>query len=352
MYKNYFISFVSSLITLFLVMISVNYFIDSGNIFHYNTDFLVENICNGHNIFITSNNVNYRKLKCDIIEKYTNKVEAIIIGSSEIMWINNSLTTEKTVLNAGVNSAWFDSYIGILGALFYNNIHFKKIYFHVRPEFFYDELCYDDEIFGYRDWMLDYLNTNQFSDSSIEKSMSDTNINYTNLFSVPYFKENIYYFFKNFDKIRKYGRFGICSDGFNLPYIHCADLSLDQGNQLEDAKYVREDSLNMVNDLYPDNYLLLSKNKCKIFEDLIEFIQKKNIEICFIIPPIAPSLWENIKTTNKNDFEQLEKYVHGISLKYHVKCIGNFNPEFYNLKDSDFYDSRHIRRERLSILFN
>ena len=41
-----------------------------------------------------------------------------------------------------------------------------------------------------------------------------------------------------------------------------------------------------------------------------------------------------------------------MSNKYNLKTIGTYNPYKIGMKDEDFYDARHVRRELLGIYFD
>lgn len=85
------------------------------------------------------------------------------------------------------------------------------------------------------------------------------------------------------------------------------------------------------------------------FEAFIEYLQAKNIQIIFFLPPYHPIVYSKI--TERNDLyhcvPELEQYLRDTAAKYGITVCGSYDPAVCGLANTDFLDGIHLRQESI-----
>jgi len=119
--------------------------------------------------------------------------------------------------------------------------------------------------------------------------------------------------------------------------------SLDRVNSMAE-QYIDNGNVYHLN-----NYDELDTNRKKMFIELIDDIQKENINVIFLLSPYHPLVYEEIKNSHK--LENVENYLLELADNKEIKVWGSYNPENVNFTELDFYDGMHPKRESLNKLF-
>jgi len=83
-------------------------------------------------------------------------------------------------------------------------------------------------------------------------------------------------------------------------------------------------------------------SRMELFEDFVRYLQKKKVEVVFVLLPFHPALY---KLFNENPEYRivitLEKSLKDFAIQNHVKLIGSYDPGKYQLEGKDFIDVTH-----------
>ena len=92
----------------------------------------------------------------------------------------------------------------------------------------------------------------------------------------------------------------------------------------------------------------------EIFEKLIVYLQEQGTEVDLYLCPLSPALWDRIEQEKESYIilKELEMFAHEMSNKYELKLTGAYNPYQIGATNSDFWDSRHFRHDRLDDFFS
>jgi len=91
----------------------------------------------------------------------------------------------------------------------------------------------------------------------------------------------------------------------------------------------------------------LSPEYTQLFEKFIEYLQAKNIEIIFYLPPYHHTVYytaNHYKDIYHCLFET-EDYLNDVAEKYGIRLYGSYNPDMCGLTNADFMDGMHARQE-------
>ena len=103
-----------------------------------------------------------------------------------------------------------------------------------------------------------------------------------------------------------------------------------------------------------DDFPEISEKYTDQFERFIEYLQAKNIEVVFYLPPYHPHVYRTAQrnTEKYHCFLEVEDYLNSTAKKYGIEVYGSYDPEKLGLTNADFYDGIHLRRESVSKILN
>lgn len=106
--------------------------------------------------------------------------------------------------------------------------------------------------------------------------------------------------------------------------------------------------------LYMEGYTELETAQCTLFEEFIEYVQSRGVEVVFFLAPYHPFLYEYVTLYNYDDhagFFEVEPYVRTYAAKKGIPVVGSYDPRLLGLKDEDFFDGLHVRAEGIAKYF-
>lgn len=287
-----FISKLVGFVPILTVIIFVNLRVDPANI--YKKDYerkAAEILLSGQNV-VGMDNYDERILQEEIIRRLKETPDTIIIGSSRVMTLSGEvLGIEGGCWNHGVSGAGILDYLGILG---------------IYDE--YSELP-GQVIIGLDPWILNDNSTDtryqsiakyvdrfrrkvegtdgriQLERISFEKEMQ--------LVSLSYFQSALHLITENPELLKKSEiKFYGTNKKDVEESIRYTDGSIEY-NRVARKWTVDEVFANakayVSQELYEiENYQILSKEKCTLFENMIDYLQKNGTDIIFYLPPYHP----------------------------------------------------------------
>lgn len=333
--------------TLFLVSaMFFNYFIDGFAIFNNKMiEKISTHIINGNSI-ANLLNLDERTIHEMIIKNHNKAYDVIALGSSRIMPVSQDFF-QMSFFNHGMSGAVLNDYLGILGLYIKNNKMPKAI------------------IFGLDPWILNsnpdsrwkslYAYVNFFKEHSLNKSTVQISLEQNNFLSKARELLSLSYTIYNFklltSKEKIYFLNNRCDPRFSC-FLQDGSHKESQEESLATieetrAKARQYSSSHPIYHLENFNHL-----DTEDFEKMIDFLQRKKIKVIFYLPPYHPLVYEKISNDKryKNAIEA-EKYFVDFAKKHHIRIIGSYNPNKVDIKELDFYDGMHLKRESYKKIF-
>ncbi len=344
-----------------LVALAVtNVYEDPSNIFHDVGDNVAQAISSGHEVYISSSNLNEREVKSCLIERMPDKVDCVAIGPSLIMCVNSDIVNDGTFVNLGVSGGGLYSMLEQLGMLEKFGKKTDRIII-CADSYIFDEQVSPPNMFEgkFRDYsshMVSMIN----HEESAWPEQDENGLNLEKIeqaFSITYFQGAQNQIVKQNQIFLKRPRWGIIEDGMDFSgSFYSADGSWNYGANVTNAgtQDVIRDCQNYDIEEKLAKGRHASAYSLEVFEKLVSYLTEQGIEVELFMCPLAPSLWNRLEL-NKSEYymlDEIEELVDQMVEKYNVKVTGSYNPYELGMSDSDFYDARHVRRELLGDYFD
>lgn len=94
-----------------------------------------------------------------------------------------------------------------------------------------------------------------------------------------------------------------------------------------------------------ENYNELSRENCLLLEKMVEYLQTKETEVIFYLPPYHPIVYDYIK--RNKDYEMVleaETYFRSLAKEKGIDIYGSYDPGRMDCTEDDFLDGMHMRR--------
>lgn len=324
-------------------MSTFNYKIDSLGIFG-NSNYLsqaAKSLTNG-NMIAGLKNYDERLFQELIIKNLEVKNDIIAIGSSRAMKLRKRFLSKQNInfFNHSVSGASLEDYIAILGI-------YEKIHGYLPATI----------ILGIDPWVFNkYNNQNRWKtlkkyyDFEIQR-IHNTKQNESDNFNITKWKQLINYdytisnikFFKSMLK-NKGEAFYITNTIKIDEAIKDVDGSIYYSYKLRYPNYdeVKHSAIAYAKgNVYSlTNYNSL--NNIKEFEDFIQYLKSRKINIIFFLHPYNPITYDLLQKNEKYQYINIsEEYLNDFSTKNSIQIKGSFNPHRYEFKNEDFSDGMH-----------
>ncbi len=348
------------LIPLLVFFVFTNIYEDPANIFHNESKEIAETIIKGNAAYSATGNGNEREVKKYLIMNMPDEVDCVAVGPSLIMCVGQEIVGSESFYNLGVSGG--DMY-DILAQFALLDIYGKKVnrvIICVDSYFFDDDLNSEEndrnmQLMDYSKYMLDILHNNEIHE--IEEDKLSTKTVVEQAFSVSYFQASWNQVLLNKTYQMDDMRWGIVDEDFDgmKPY-YCSDGSwvYAKSFQMNDLNYVLDDcnTYNIKTQFAYDKHI--SEYSKDVFESLIVYLKNEGVEVEFYFCPLAPRLWDRVELEKEHYaiLDEITFFANDISKKYECKITGSYNPYELKITDEDFYDARHVRREKLAEYFD
>ncbi|MBR0095551.1 MAG: hypothetical protein IJP88_00020 [Synergistaceae bacterium] len=365
MRKNKWLRFLPFL-PLLLLLICVNIYLDAGNRFHEFGEAFIHELLSGSQVYIKSGNISERDMKMLLLRNAPQNIGGIIIGSSTSMCVSKADSGTANFFNLGVSNADFYDMLAFIGFAKACNKNFGRVI--ISPtEAFFDEKAYNthemhvtahNKFKAYADYMINYLDGKESIAPNVEILQSSIFDKFTPIFSLTYFQANIKA--ASGLELAKFNdaRIGIVDKDFNFKYwSYMPDGSLVYSMKQQQAtsddviKACKSFALKDLDVRFAKNAHASEYSK-KYLDKLIKYLISSGTQVEIFLCPLAPALWDAYDENLRPILPEAENYCHELASKYNLKLTGSYNPYKVGIRNSDYYDARHIRRERLSKYFD
>lgn len=338
-----------------------NFVADPGNIFHdVSSREAAQQIAKGKAVYSVGN-FNERNVKFNLIQFLPENVDCLVFGPSLSMGIRSHDVGTDNFFNLGESDADFYDIMAQFGALEFFKKNYKRVVICVDFDYFCEtyikQNIKDLKYKPYALYMIDVLNHKNVVAPNLKSSLVDKIISWMELLSISYFQSSTRILLTNLNDIvlRK-----ATTDRIGTP-----DESYDGAYYKKDASWVYAKSfqaqglnfvLNDIKKYQMTPHLVkkehLRKESVEVFEKLINYLQTKDVDIELYLCPFPPTLWNKIDRKEYVMVDELEEYAKSIAKKYNLKLTGAYDPNVLGVSDEDFYDSRHLRHEKLSVFMD
>ncbi|GAP72096.1 hypothetical protein SAMD00024442_24_12 [Candidatus Symbiothrix dinenymphae] len=325
-----------------LSIVATNYFVDPANLFRkgYGSD-IVDYLLQGYNV-AGATNYDERSLQRQYIEKLPKCPTEIVLGSSRVMLIGQTMTGNERLMNHGVTGAVLED----LMAIYYlyekkgcNQLH--KVLIGLDPWLL-------NVNHGNTSWTILKNEYNDFANILLKKGKRfqfgaswGNFYKYPELFSFSYLKSSIAYLRKLKKPICKPTKEAINEDGTKRID---GSVAYDTTYRNADLKEINQKARDFnANPIYLiKNFTSLWQDYCLLFSKFIEYLQQKGIEVEFILLPFHPQVYNYFRTDNYYKIVlDVETYFVNYATKHQITVYGSYDPEKYRLGEFDFYDGFH-----------
>lgn len=345
-----------ALLPVLLYMMFINYSIDPANIYHDASKEIANSLLGGQAASFGTGNGNEREVKRNLIIGMPEEVDCVAMGPSLVMGVRSDMVGTSSYYNLGESSADFYDILAQFGLMQVYGKSARRVIFCV-DSFFFDEalnrtFTHNEALKPYAQYMIDTLDGKTAAAPEIDRAETNKT-KFEQLFSVSYHQASL----------EQMGTDGWCSmagrrwikvtEDYQGAY-YCADGSwvYAQSYQNNDVDFVLDQAQDCNIRISRDGHI--SEYQCAYFEKLMKYLISQNVEVDLFLCPLSPALYDRVMKEREHYpiLEELESYAHGIAEKYDLKITGSYNPHILGIKNEDFYDSRHVRHERLEKYFD
>jgi hypothetical protein len=345
------------LLPVLLIVTSVNYWGDAANLFSdsYETG-LASEIVKGNNV-TNILNCDERDLQRLIIKKLDYCPDIVVVGSSRIMEIRESMFKDSSLINNGVSGATIEDLMAMVELYVEKKCLPKKIIIGLDPW----TLNKNNEQVRWRPLEKEYRlflrrvkvdQMKMFHVSYKEQIKNDIKswIKYYELVSPSYFKSSlntVLFQDKSLHLTKKHvnDTFTRLSDGsisYDIKYRSASTAEVDK----KVSEYIRGKLYSL------RNFSELDKGIQFQIECLIKYLQQKNVEIEFFLAPYHPNVYQVVQKEPYLKVIDSEKYFMRLASQYHIKVYGSFDPKPYRLTKASFYDGMHCNFRTIDFILN
>ena len=356
MKKNKFawLKLIAVILPLLGFFIFVNMFFDPANIFHNVSRPIADSLLAGNSTYITSGNMDERRVKQYMIEDMPDKVDCLVMGSSVIFGIRKEHVGTESFYNLGISGADFYDLMAQFALMELNEKKAERIILSLDPYFFSDTLnasfTRNIPLKPYAEYLISLMN-GETPQEPKRDSKAETKQQFIQALSVTYFQASVDYVVSN--SSLNISRWGVANDGYEGAY-YLPDGSMVYPASLYDSpvENVKNDAATYPLDYHFSAYEHMSPSKTGTFEKLISYLQAQGTEVVLYLSPMSPSLWERCNEDTHFLIWEIEDYAQHLNSELGLGVIGSFNPHNNGFSDEAFYDARHLRHDCLDKFFH
>ena len=349
--KKFIINVALLFITLSSVVMGINYFIDASGVITPGSYYDMARLALSGNIVAAPLNYNERLYQVAIIETMQSIPNTIIIGCSRGMFLGEEITKYKNLYNNCVSGACMEDYYAILSL--YNKKFSKlphRVIIETSPWIFYNhnpESRWQEQDV-YASAAKDLYKLINSKELIINRSGENPYI------SIPYFRHNLKVLIHDGISAfkRKTPRISTnTSEAADYP-----DGSLRYVAQLESESEERlrgvQNTKGAVTYQDSNNMTELDKEKISDYENMLDFLISKNIEVIIYLQPFSITQCHYSFDEGLNViFLEAERYLHELGVKRNIKIVGGFDARNFSLSDKRFIDFMHLDKKGTKLVW-
>lgn len=346
---------------LLAILIITNIYEDPANIFHDDSAAMADAILEGHDVYFGSGNGDERAVKQRIIEGMPKHIGCLTMGPSLSMGIRKANVGTESYYNLSASGLNFYDYLAEFGLLELNGVQVDRIVLCV-DSYFFDENMYSSgsrnpDMMQYANYMLDILDGVEHEQPT-ENKIEQFELKLSQAFSLTYFQSSVALVQNNNSYVLPNKRWGIMDVSTENLAHYLSDASwvyaLDYRSKTEEDVLNESASYAIETQFCKGEHI--SEYSLTTFIKLIKYLKGKNVEIEFYLCPLAPALWDRLQSAQEGNqyyiLDELENFALDLADDYDIKVTGSYNPYNIGITNSDFWDARHVRHDKLELYFD
>ncbi len=350
-----------AVIPLLSILIGINIYEDPAGIFHNDSDVIAKHLMEGREVFIGTSNSDERGLRMSMIETMPKHVECIAIGPSVTYTLTREMVGTESFFNLSESAINFNDVMAEFACLDINGVTADRIIFCVDTNFFDENMYFwgarDSKVMPYAEYMIAKLN-GEAPEAPAESILKETEQLVRQALSVSYFQASVDLIRSNRSLILKNERWGIVDESTK-------DLShyLPDGSWVYSADYRRNTEEDVVRDAVGCDLELIfsrgdhiSEYSKEMFVKLLDYLEGKGTQVDFFLCPLSPILWYRLNNDPAASeyyvVKETEEFAWKIAEERGIRVIGTFDPETLSMENSDFWDARHVRSDKMEEYFD
>lgn len=332
-----------------LIIGSTNYFVDPD--YTLQKDYIPQAasaLANGK-LLSGPINTNGRLLKKEWIKQLKQKPDVLVLGSSRTMGISQSLFPNKVFFNASVSNCTFQDMYAFIDLI-------EKSQDGLPNEII---ICCDQWLFGNTFSEKRWLYNRENFINLLKKSSTISPRKFPSKWELQ--KEWIKEFFSVRYLIRSLTQFGK-TEQFEIQdtIIRGKAILLPDGSRVLPAEIIEAKAQEVAKKakgyFYSSHDEMFNEPdslQCRLFENMVEYLQKRNCNLTLFIPPYHPKTWQLLQQSEKHTgVFKADAYLKKFAEKEQINTVGVTSPLKIKFTAADFYDGVHLKTEALSRLIN
>lgn len=334
-------------IPLGLIIVVTNILVDPANIF--SADSYVDKIAN---IMVSGNNVdniinyNERLLQEKFLLKQTTKPNVIVMGSSRIMEVSDNVFPDKTLLNIGVSHANINDLIALAGLIDSLKLLPQQVVINLDQQLICGGTGNTTEWESLKQYHSYFLKKICHDNTEEQSSLYDNVLKkYYTMLTFEYFQSSIEFLLKRKNKEIKnvgkntpiiYGRYSNGSIAYPYSYTH-PDTTLV--SNIATTTGIKE------------KVSVMDENKVDMLNCLVNYFQKNNVKIIFVLMPFHQQYYNAINKRQNNIIDTYETFFINFAKQHNSPIYGSLSAIKAQTPVISFYDPYHINGSAIKQIF-
>ncbi len=323
----------------FYFMLYINYYVDSYACCRITYDGIASKMALGYDLLIKAE-YNERNLCLSLIKKQKEKPELAVVGSSRSgLFDAGCFDGIDKCINLFMSGANLEDYKGVIGTLEYYNKMPKHVILEINGSLFNK---YEDSRY------LDLEDAIHYYTALVNKEKASYHEKCLGFDMIKFFSPS--YFLYNLKQLMEGKRFEVIFDK-NVPMEKHFDGSFTPPNEnIDDMEFVMNTTNEIIEKgvIYGLGKIDITDEKKKDFEQMVDFLQERGVNVMLYIPPYSKPIYEYMRSEEKyNPVLATEDYILDYASKKGIQVYGSFNPDYCGLQMEDLYDAYHIRKKAI-----
>jgi len=342
------------LLPLLLMVAAVNWYVDSYAYLRITYDEISGHmIGEGQNVVgLEESGHNDRSLLLACLNRQEDAKEVIVIGSSRVFTFEHTMFGTDSFYNAGLSEATIYDLWAVTGILAKNGHLPEKMVIGVDAFLFNtahdnDRWLELEEYVRYMDETAGRERGGGKSGGQISFHRINTGRHHDKWLSLDYFRYNI-------TCLPEGKRFAVSytNDWETELYTKHYDGSVSYQKTLRDVR--PEEVIALTREAMETHvvyrmtdYQEIDAKSMAMLIDLIDYLQRQNVEVILYLPPYSPMLYDYIESEEAFwiTFE-VEERMKDLALEKGIALYGSYDPEGSGLEMTDLYDLYHVKTEK------
>ena len=342
------------LLPLLLMVTAVNWYVDSYAYLRITYDEI-----GGHMIEEEQNVVgleesgyNDRSLLLACLNRQGDAKEVVVIGSSRVFTFEHTMFDTDSFYNAGLSEATIYDLWAVTGILARNG-HLPETMIIGVDAFLFNTAHDNDrwleleEYARYMDEAAGREADGQETAGESSRRLKNTGKHHDKWLSLDYFRYNI-------TCLPEGKRFAVSytKDWETELYTKHYDGSVSYQKALRDVQpeevvALTEEAMETHVVYRMTDYQEIDAGSMALLTDLIDYLQRQNVEVILYLPPYSPMLYDYIESEEAFQITfEVEERMKNLAIEKGIALYGSYDPEGSGLEMTDLYDLYHVKTEK------